>query len=67
MKITITITDNPGGKSCDVQIHFDPPYHKGDTVTPAVRAAIVAFSAIEGEASQMKAKTIITKDRKEGE
>lgn len=67
MKITITIADNPGGKSCNVDIHFDPPYHRGDPLTPGVRAALLALNAIEGEASQMKAKTIITKDRKEGE
>ncbi len=25
MKATITISDNPDGRTCEVQINFDPP------------------------------------------
>lgn len=66
MKITITIEDNPNGKSCDVDIHFDPPCQK-EVNTPATKAALVILGALQQEASSMKMKTIITKDRKEGE
>lgn len=45
--ITITITDNPGCKSCNFDIHCNPPMDKANpNPTPAVKAVSVFLEAM---------------------
>ena len=64
MKATITITDNPGGDSCNVTLQCDPPLARlkpGERPSPARLAMNEAFEAIKMAAHSIKSEEYITR------
>lgn len=54
MKATINIKDNPDGRTCEIELRFDPPLkalQPGEKPSPARHAVEVAFAAIKANAT----------------